>query len=790
MIADECYFELLKEKYEINLLKRRFIILSGEEGLEQEYTLERFVSFVAERGTLCIDLTYIPGIMPLSSVWVSLENYVDISDMYMNNNAAQNHMQYMEFLFSKIINLCKEGKELLFYSPNIMKCNDILLCFIENIMEYILPKFDAIFLCCSYIDKKANSNVTNLLAQHCFCVTEIPFSRWDDTKLKKMFEEIFDYKIKIKNQAFEQILTTSLGNPNRLREIVDYLISEAIIFKKDDYYICNDFDKNILFAMTKKYIINRYNNLNAELQTIIKSSSIIGDEFQSELLKNPLRLQNVDSCLREIEKITHFVYQKRGFSYVFYNRETYLSIKEIVSIEERIEWCNTLAQYYYREAEKNVILKNSIVGCNYYIASAYYYIEVSNYEKAIFIYYKTITILMSFMQYEQVLFLIEKLQDMSEKQNVTIPHLLKENLIILRATCLYSIFHFEEAAEEYKRYIEISNLDTLEYQRNLCRQAICLYSTGQTEQPYQMLAKLYNEMSVKKITKDNVEVFVNVLSNLSSIEETLRLEDCSIHFNLALSYAHDYNLTELYYSLLRKSFIVHSGINYMQMLETAKNYYKKKGALKDYAMTIHNQASFYLLNGEVDKVEINCQEAIEIFTEMGSDAVHYTYNCMGMYYCIIGNYHEALGYFRLAYKERYELFSKIVVLLNQTTTHIKLGNYACANQIMKHIECLWTDDEAETFRILKPYHYIIRAELYQKMTNMQEAYKSFMNYFECEDEINDYRFIFAANKFYQLCCNTNRAFPTELKTALKSGNAIAARLLDFDLLPVHLMFAE
>lgn len=111
MIADECYFELLKEKYEINLLKRRFIILSGEEGLEQEYTLERFVSFVAERGTLCIDLTYIPGIMPLSSVWVSLENYVDISDMYMNNNAAQNHMQYMEFLFSKIINLCKEGKE-------------------------------------------------------------------------------------------------------------------------------------------------------------------------------------------------------------------------------------------------------------------------------------------------------------------------------------------------------------------------------------------------------------------------------------------------------------------------------------------------------------------------------------------------------------------------------------------------------------------------------------------------------------------------------------------------------
>ena len=42
------------------------------------------------------------------------------------------------------------------------------------------------------------------------------------------------------------------------------------------------------------------------------------------------------------------------------------------------------------------------------------------------------------------------------------------------------------------------------------------------------------------------------------------------------------------------------------MLETDQKLLQKKknGALKDYAMTIHNQASFYLLNGEVDKVEI------------------------------------------------------------------------------------------------------------------------------------------------------------------------------------------
>lgn len=790
MIVDEHYFELLKEKYERNLLKRRLIILSGEEGLGQEYTLERFISFAAEHGMVCIDLAYIPGIIPLSSVWNSLKNYMDISNMYMNGNATENHMQYMEFLFSRIVNLCKEGEKILFYSPNIMKCDDILLCFIENIMEYILPKYDGIFLCCSYIDKKVNSNIMNLLSQHCFCVTEIPFSRWDDLQLKKMFEEIFGSKIKIKEKVLKQILTASLGNPNRLKEIADYLISESIIFKKEDYYTCNYFDEEILFAKTKKYIINRYHNLNAELQTIVKGSSIIGSEFQSKLLKNPLHLQNVDSCLREIEKITHFIYQKKDFTYVFYNRETYLSIKEIVGIKERTDWCNALAEYYYNEAGKNIVLNNNIVSCNYYLSSAYYYTEIYHYEKVIFIYYKIITILMSLMQYEQVLYIIEKLQDISEQQQVTIPHILKENLTILRATCLYSIFHFEEAAEEYKKYIEITKLDTLEYQKILCQQAICLYSTGQTEQPYQMLMQLYNQMSNQKITIENVGLFVNVLSNLSSVEETLRLGDCSTHFNLALSYAHDYNLTALYYSLLRKSFIVHSGINYMQMLEAAKKYYKKNGAFKDYAMTIHNQASFYLLYGELDKVKVNCQEAIEIFTEMGSDAVHYTYNCMGMYYCMSGNFHEALVYFRLAYKERYELFSKIVILLNQTTTHIKLNNYDCANQIIKNIEHLWTNDEAETFRILKPYHYLIRAEFYQKTTNMQEAYKSYMNYFECEDEINDYRFVFAANKFYQLCCNSNRTFPTELKATLKSGNAIAARLLDIDMLPVHLMFAE
>ncbi len=790
MIVDGHYFKLLKEKHEQNLLQRRLIILSGEEGLGQEYTLEQFVSFAEERGMLGIDLTYAPGIMPLSSVWLSLKNYIDISNMYMDSNAAENHMQYMEFLFSTIINLCKEGREILFYSSNIMNCNDILLRFIENIMEYILPKYNVVFLCCNYIDKKVNSEITRLLSQHCFCVNEIPFSRWGNSQLKRMFEERFDKKIEIKEELLEYILTASLGNPNRLREIADYLISEAVILKKDDYYTCNDFDRKMLFAKTKEYIISRYHNLNAELQTIVKSSSILGAEFQSELLKNPLHLQNVDACLHEIEKITHFVYKKRDFSYVFYNRETYLSIKEIVSVKERTGWCKALAQYYYNQAEINIKQKNNIVSCNYYLSSAYYYTEISHYEEAVFIYYKTITILMSFIQYEQALFIIEKLQNICEQQHVNLPHILIENLTILRATCLYSVFHFEEAAQEYEKYMKIARLDTLEYQKILCQYAICLYSTGQTEQPYRVLMQLYNELSDKKPAIENAELFVNVLSNLSSIEETLRLEDCSTHFNLALTYAHDYNLTELYYSLLRKSFIVHSGINYMQMLEAAKNYYRKNGALKDYAMTIHNQASFYLLNGELDKVEVNCQEAIEIFTEMGSDAVHYTYNCMGMYYCMHGNFHEALRYFRLAYKERYELFSRIVILLNLTTTHIKLGNYACANQIMKYIEHLWTDDEAETFRILKPYHYLIRAELYQEMKNLPEAYKSYMDYFECEDEINDYRFVFAANKFYQLCCTSSRTFPTELKAALKSGNLTAARLLDLDMLPVHLMFAE
>lgn len=790
MFDDKIYFYELKEKYEKNLLQNRIIVLSGEVGLGQDYTLQNFVDFAEKNAVICIDLSYYPGDIPLFSIWTTLEKYLDINALYLNNLDSNYHLTYLEFLFSIIMKLCKEEKKILFYSKNILKNNNDITCFMEKIWEYILPYFDTVFLCCHYIDEKDNTDITYLLSHYCYYINNIPFSRWKINDLKEYFYNTFNNKIRIEAHDLEQILSSALGNPHRLRDIIDYLISEAIIIKEQDLYICSNLDEKILFNKTKEYIINRFNRLNKELQTIVKGSSVLGMEFHSQLLQTPLNLKNVDSYLCEIERRSHLIYKKVDSSYCFYNKETYLSIKSIISSEEYNTWCMLLAQYYYLEAEKNILKKNNVASCNLYLSSAYYYAEILEYEASAIIYYKTVILMISFMQYEHALLIIKQLEDANGKLYTVLPNVLRENLIILKASCLFSTFNFREAATEYKKFMVSPNISTLEYQKIYCQYAICLYNIGQTAQSYQILIQLYEEIPNKEPTIENVELLVNILSNLSSIEETLQLRDCTCHFNLALQYAHKYKLTDIYYSLLRKSFIVHSGINYMQMLEVAKIYYKENGVKKDYAMVIHNLASFHLLYGDMDNVKTNCLEAIKIFQEIGSDGIHYTYNCMGMYYCMLGDFLKALKYLRLAFKKRYEAFSQIVILLNQITTHIKIGNHLCANQIMKYIESLWLYDEAETLRILKPYHYIIKANLLEKLENNQEAYKNYLNYFECEDERDSYRFIFASNKFYKLCCNSNFTFPTELKPYLKSDNETATRLINLDILPVHLMFAE
>lgn len=789
MSIDKHYIIELETFYKKKRLKNKITILLGERGLGQKETLETFVQYLKRENVLCIDLSYTPGTMPLSTIWNTLEEVTDISKLYMQNIAGDSS-EYVEFIFSIITDYCKQGKEILFYTKDIMNSNSLLQTFMENIFEYILPEYNAMFICCNYIDKKSNKEIMFLLAHNSYYINEIPFSRWETCELEDLFLEHFNYKIDIKPNLLNPIISAALGNPSRLKEIIYNLMAENIIKQNEDIYVCSNYNPKILYDQMEKYILSRYQRLDSELQRIVRGASVLGFEFQTELLKYPLKFKDIEMRLHQIEKLSNIVYQKIDFSYIFFNVETHLSIKKIVSTDEYNIWCTSLAQYYYAKAQSYIAKGKAISACNCLFSSACYYEEILQYQKALWIYNKTLPILVSIMQYEQALKIINKIEYINSMPDVVTSTAIRENLLIIKASCLFSTFHFNEAAIEYEKYINIANVETLEQQNLYCQYAICLYSTGQINKPYTILTTLYNEISSQEICEKNAKIIVNILSNLSSIEETMQNTECSYHFNLALSYAHKYKLTDLYYSLLRKSFIVHSGINYIQLLETAKKHYWNRGAKKDYAMTVHNLASIYLLNDKMENVESSCHEAIKIFREMGSDAIHYTYNCLGIYYCMQGDYNNALSCFRSAYKNRYEIFSKIVIALNQITVHIKLGNFMCAKQLLEYCEKLWKQDEAEAFQILKPYYYIIKSALYENINNVAKAYESYLYYFENEDELFSYRIVFATNKLYRLCEQNNLLFPSELKKYLISDNLIAKRLLKLDILPVHLMFAE
>ncbi len=781
----------LISRYKAGLLYKRIILLTGEDGLGQKDVLYQFIESAKMDNAICIDLTYSPMRLPFTSIWSSLSEHLNIEKNYLDSyiSLERTSGNYTEFLFSAIVDLCKKNKTIVFFSGDINKSDENMTRLIENIFEYILQDYNTIFIGCNYTNKKDNPAISSLISQNTFITNELNFFRWKSSEIKQLFFQKFNNNIIIQEYDLKKIVSCSMGNPGKLYNIIDYLISEQIISKKGDLHICRNFDHDLLIFKAQKYVIEQYERLESDLQKVIRSASVLGFEFDSNLLRNPLNFINSEQYLYNIEKITSIINKRLHPIYEFYNEETYLSIKNIVKPSEFSAWCTTLAQYYYTEAENNIKQQNLIAGCNFYLSSAFYYKELHQHNMSISIYHRVVPILISLMYYGKALEVIREIENISIEKNIYLHPIMRQNLSILKAHCLFSTFDFEDASKQYQYYLNNVLLDDLESKKIRCQYAMSLYLNDETESAYSELTEIYDGI-VMDVTQDNASLIVDTLSYMSSIEETLRSPDCKTHFDLAVKYAHKYKLTDKYYSLLRKSFIAYSEINCLNLLKTAGEYYKTTGNIKEYAMTLHNIASFTLLYGDIDDVKGYCDEAIELFKQIGSDSIHCTYNCIGIYWMLKGDFKTAISFFKSAYKKRIDLFSKITILLNQLSAYQKLGNYKRASRTLRCIDQLWKEQGSDSFKILKPYYYLTKALFYQEVGKKQKSYESYTAYFDCKYESNSFRYIFAAKKLYELCEDGSLSYPANLTEYTKRKNEVAERFLKYNIIPAHIAFAE
>ena len=110
------------------------------------------------------------------------------------------------------------------------------------------------------------------------------------------------------------------------------------------------------------------------------------------------------------------------------------------------------------------------------------------------------------------------------------------------------------------------------------------YGTGENLKAYGLLRKLYKN---RKFIDDPV-LKLNIVSLLSSVEETLNKTHYVKHYNETLYLCTTNNMIKEYHTLLRKANMAHDGENSILLMKKGEEYFKKSNDIIELIMVKHN----------------------------------------------------------------------------------------------------------------------------------------------------------------------------------------------------------
>ena len=111
------------------------------------------------------------------------------------------------------------------------------------------------------------------------------------------------------------------------------------------------------------------------------------------------------------------------------------------------------------------------------------------------------------------------------------------------------------------------------------------------------------------------------------------------------------------------------------LMEQVAEYFERKNNIPELAKTYHNLGTDLLYLGDSKNAIIYLNQAINELQKYGSDEIHYTYNCIGVYYAAYeSNFEKAIEYFQRAISFKPVLFSTMVLYLNLSSCYKALQN--------------------------------------------------------------------------------------------------------------------
>ncbi len=658
----------------------------------------------------------------------------------------------------------------------------------EDFLEFITKFFEIInqqgyaLNLIIFLDTVSLNNYYRVFNIYPKCIYLNPFKKWQTEDFIQLWCEI--YKKKPSDIDLLSLISEySVGNASAfLRHINALKYNKCLVYSNGAWSFENkEAVEKILKQEYSQLVAEKYASLPYDLQLIIQKTSSIGNVFQSSTLREAFNEKDATILLERIEKLTMLLYytdqlKENG---KFNSEETHRHIEETIAPELLESWCEDIGQYY--EKKLKLLKKHSVADkLNIKEKCVFYYNKSHNTEKLVFHYISLIPLQCKFCHYKAAINATESLLTLT-MQNKRYASITKDCYYTF--TVIYRLLaNYPKAIEYLKKYIAALETPPLEIK---VLNAKLLYDNGDTTQAYLELMKLYQ---LKQQINDTA-VLVDIISTISSIEETLGHKDYILHFNEALAIAAD-NKHELeYYQLLRKANMAHSGENGIRLMIEAKKYFAGKN-LSEYIMTLHNIATEALFYENTFKyARANLDEVYEIAVEAGFSQLCYINNSQAIHLILEGMYSEAMEILENILKYPQESFTKLAVWLNEVTCLRLLKRHEEAASLLKKAKKI-NHESRNLFPFFSAQISLQEAYMCIQSNETEHAKETIFRYINKKYDDRSVNIISAKLVLKKLCDDFSLKQPKVLKNFASDCDEISTRMANNYLVLCDLLFWE
>lgn len=608
-----------------------------------------------------------------------------------------------------------------------------------------------------------------------------PLRKWEYGDFCQLTKELYP-EATLSEEIINLLSEYSIGNPGIFLWHIMHLKSLYFIRYDGNQFETNSPEeiKDILEEGYSDIVRKKYEMLPSELQTIIKETSSIGYYFQTQTLKEVFNIRNAKLIIDRIEKLSMLLLytdmkKKTGR---FVSESVHLQIEELIEANQLITWCDALGHYF----ENKINLASCIVErIQFKEKCIFYFIKSKNTERVIFHCLSLVPLKYAISQYESAIATVDTLKSFSEEDKVY--DKINTYCYFLLAIIYKSIARFDDALTNLNEFSHRTNSKSI-YINEL--EAELIYNHGNIEKSYSMIKKIYS----LRPNIDDPYLHFNIVSMLSSIEETLGCSSYIKHFNQAAAIAKDNNLSTAYYKLLRKANIAHFGENGIRLMKEAEIYFEKNKVDLELMMTRHNIGTEAMFRERTFDYSLKylCS-AYKTAEEMGFCELNYIQNSMAIYYMLKGDYNKALGILCSLSLEYEEDFTKLAIYLNKITCFRALGTYEKALEMICFAKEI-NEADKNNFPFYKAQIILQEAYIYLEKGSIQEAYSKFLEYFNQDYEDRVESFVSAKIVLSELCEKNNLLIPEELSSFNGDSDKISQTVAENHLVLCDLMFWE